>query len=164
MNKTYKKYNRSLFLFLSIVIFLGFIFSCKKVSETRSSSYQYKAIEKINFGLYNDALEELNLAVKANPSSVEGYYTRCMVKMELDRFKEALKDCGRAVSINKKSYQGYYYRGLVYLYFYEYEESLADFKNAKHYALKDKNNDYARRSHKYIQALRKRLQKEDSAV
>lgn len=152
--------SKSLWLVIIVVAFVVYMFACKGVGERGSSSYQLRALEKINLGLYGDALQELDLAVKANPESVEGYYTRCMVNTELDYLERALADCDMAISLDRKSYQGYYYRALTRLYFYDYEESISDFKQAKKYALKDKNNEFARNSHRYIKLIRERLDRE----
>ena len=162
MKQKCKKQKKSIFLILSVVLLTGFMFSCAKVNEDAANSYRTRAIEKMKLGLYSEALEDLNNAVISNPGSYSNYYVRCKVKTELERYDEALIDCNRAVSVNKRSYHAYYYIGSLYMYFYEYEKSLTDFKKAKRYALKNKDNYYARNSHQYIQLLRKRLQKEDT--
>jgi len=112
---------------------------------------------KMTQGLYAEAIFEANKILKMDPGFDKAYCSRCIAYINLKSYEAALRDCDTAIKIEKENYKAHYYRGIISLYRHDKKGALKYFKKAKKYALKHKNNFYARNSYRYISELKNSL-------
>jgi tetratricopeptide (TPR) repeat protein len=77
--------------------------------------------------LFQEALEDCNIALKSNPNHVPAYENRQYIYYNLNKNKEALADAQRLIKLDPRNRLGYYTRGLIYMRLNEPTKALSDF-------------------------------------
>ena len=70
----------------------------------------YCALEK-----YENAIKDLNLAIKVNSFRIEAYFLRGQIKMLVENYNEALNDFDCVIRLDRRNPLAYFKRGVIYL-------------------------------------------------
>ena len=79
---------------------------------------------------YDQALSELNQAIKIDAKDAESYNNRGSIYTFKGRYQEALADFDQALKLNPRYAKAHYNRGLAYYYLGNYQNALADLTKA----------------------------------
>jgi len=91
--------------------------------------FAYKATYLVSLGMFENAIENYNLAEKEYKSD-ELYSGRAIAYTNLDKMEEALSDLNTAISINPNDARYYDWRGLVKNNLYDVNGAFEDFKKS----------------------------------
>jgi tetratricopeptide (TPR) repeat protein len=77
--------------------------------------------------LFQEALEDCNIALNAKPNHTPGYEDRQFIYYNLNKNKEALADAEKLIKLDPRNKLGYYTRGLIFMRLNDPAKALADF-------------------------------------
>jgi protein O-mannosyl-transferase len=77
--------------------------------------------------LFNEALEDCNVALATKPNHIPGYENREYIYYNLKKDKEAFADAQQLIKLDPRNKLGYYTRGLVYMRSNDPSRALTDF-------------------------------------
>jgi len=75
---------------------------------------------------FRQALEDCNVAIKANPNHGPAYENREFIYFNQARYKDAISDAGMLIKLDPGNHLGYATRGASYIHLNEPEKALAD--------------------------------------
>src|SRR5689334_3833401 len=107
----------------------------KETGDT-SSDHNNKGVELAQQHQYEAAINEFNLALKANPKNAKAYVNRGSIframhaQAQDGQFDDAIKDFTKAIEIAPKDPQGYMERGQTLVMQKQYTEALTDLNKA----------------------------------
>ena len=90
--------------------------------------------------LYQQALEDCNVALRNKPGDIAGLENRQNVYLNLFRDQEAIADANALIKLAPENKTGYFTRGVIYMRSNQIEKALTDFNKT---LLIDPNVDYA---------------------
>src|ERR1700736_1449315 len=96
----------------------------RKFTQNLAIAYQQRAFSYANDQRFQDALNDLNEAIKINPRDARAYEQRAAVEMRINDYDKALADYGEAVKTDPGEIRYHLYRGYIY-------EMRADLQNAR---------------------------------
>ena len=79
---------------------------------------------------YDDAIEDMNKAIKLYPDFAEGYYNRANLFAISGKLPEAYDDYTRAIELNPNFAEAYYNRGLVQIFMKDTRKGCLDLSKA----------------------------------
>lgn len=123
-----KKYTFST-ISLTIMLFLSLLLISCGVNENKSRLHLDRGVDFIYQARHEQALAELEKAVKYNPKSAEAHYYRAACKRNLKNVEGALEDYKKAIELNPEYADAYFNIASIYDY-------LQDRKTACFYYLK----------------------------
>jgi len=86
----------------------------RKYTQNLAIAYQQRAFSYANDQRYQDALNDLNEAIKINPRDARAYEQRGAIEMKINDYDRALADFGEAIKINPGEIKYHLYRGYIY--------------------------------------------------
>jgi tetratricopeptide (TPR) repeat protein len=95
------------------------------------------AMQIILVGRKQEALQQLNVAVKLDKNCVSAYIPRGSIRSEIGDMKGAISDLNKAIELRPDFSLGYYHRALALLKLGEKKSAQRDLKKALHLAPKD---------------------------
>src|SRR5436305_5531525 len=107
----------------------------KETSDT-SSDHNNKGVELAQQHQYEAAINEFNLAIKANPKSAKPYVNRGSIframhaQAQDQQYDDAIKDFTKAIEIAPKDPSGYLERGQTLVMQKQYTDALTDLNKA----------------------------------
>jgi tetratricopeptide (TPR) repeat protein len=109
--------------------------------------------------LYQQAIEDCNVALEINPALAAAYEKRALIYSDLGKQKEAFADANSLIRFDPDNKLGYYIRGTLYAGMNEIDKGLADFNKAislspdYHKALSNRGTLFLNYYKKYPEAL-----------
>jgi tetratricopeptide (TPR) repeat protein len=91
----------------------------KRLNSTSTRTYSY-----------DEAIDDVNKAIKLYPEFAEAYFNRANVSVKLKDYKAAIVDYTTAISLNDRFPAAYYNRGLAKIYTGNTEGGVADLSKA----------------------------------
>jgi tetratricopeptide (TPR) repeat protein len=77
-------------------------------------AYQQRAYSYANDQRFQDALNDLNEAIRINPRDAHAFEQRAAIEMKMIDYEKALADYGAAININPGEIKYHLYRGYIY--------------------------------------------------
>lgn len=115
-------------------------------------AYNARGLESFNKKDYQDAFDDLSLAINADPAAPTPYINRCVIYLHAwKRYREAIEDCSEAIRIGTRSSMAYHYRGYAHEMSNSRAEAIADYKKALEL---DPRNDAARNNLARVESSR----------
>jgi len=105
-------------------------FAERRQSESAALAHRKSSQSALDSSEWQKALDEANLAVKAEPKNAEGYYLRGRGRLGLGRSPEACDDFTQALALNPNHAEAYHYRGHADFGLGQYEKAAGDFAEA----------------------------------
>lgn len=93
--------------------------------------YIFKGIDHRMKGDLNDAIAELNAAVKLNSAYPPSYNERGFAYYRMGKYKQAVDDFDRAIKIEPGYIDAYYNRSITYYVSQDYKKASKDIEKAK---------------------------------
>ncbi|KAF0130346.1 MAG: hypothetical protein FD155_1646 [Bacteroidetes bacterium] len=125
-----------------LLLFVITISSCGP-NIKKSERHLTAGIDKIFQARHQEALEELNLAIRYNPESSEAFYYRGACKRNLQDIEGAIEDYKKSIELNPAYADAYFNLGSIYDYLQD--RSMACYYYIKAEALGRPNtNEYTR--------------------
>lgn len=100
-------------IFIIGILFLGFSFGCGP-NEKKSEEHLQLGIDKIFQARHQEALEEMNKAIRYNPQSSEAFYYRGACKRNLQDLDGAIEDYKKSIELDPNFAEPYFSLGLLY--------------------------------------------------
>ena len=94
-----------------ILILFIFLFSYSTYSQTAEQFY-FSGLEKLQKGVYEDALSDFNKAIEIDSNYAIAYTRRGAVKRRLKDYLGSIKDLNKAIKINPYDTLAYSLRGI----------------------------------------------------
>ena len=130
MEKTHYNYLTRAVLVLTI-LFIGWSIYDGALRESTLGESSYHAANKFfEDGMYKDALQSYNQAVKDNPSFIHAHRGIARSLMQLGRFEEALKKFDEVIDQEPNFGASYANRGILNDRMENYEAAIRDYKKA----------------------------------
>jgi tetratricopeptide (TPR) repeat protein len=79
---------------------------------------------------YDDAIEDINKAIKLYPDFAYSYYNRANLQAISNKLPEAYDDYSKAIELNPSFGEAYYNRGLVQIYMKDNRKGFLDLSKA----------------------------------
>ena len=86
----------------------------RKYTANLGIAYQQRAYSYANDQRFQDALNDLNEAVRINPRDAHAFEQRAAIEMKMIDYEKALADYGAAININPGEIKYHLYRGYIY--------------------------------------------------
>jgi tetratricopeptide (TPR) repeat protein len=86
----------------------------RKYTQNLAIAYQQRAFSYANDQRFQDALNDLNEALKINPRDARAYEQRGAIEMKINDYDRALADFGEAIKLNPGEIRYHLYRGYIY--------------------------------------------------
>jgi len=86
----------------------------RKYTQNLAIAYQQRAFSYANDQRFQDALNDLNEAIKINPRDARAYEQRAAVEMRINDYDKALADYGEAIKADPGEIRYHLYRGYIY--------------------------------------------------
>ena len=96
------------------------------INPENVEAYKKRAEYYCRLNLYQEALKDLNIAIRLSADNDMLFAMRSYVYSFLEHHQDALKDANKAIEINPKNMIAYYNRGVSYFFLGQNEEALAD--------------------------------------
>ena len=77
-------------------------------------NFLYRGVAKLNLQEYDEALEDLNMAVDLDSKSASAYHTRGRIYYEKREYEDAIKDFETSLNFNPQNEVAYYNLGMTY--------------------------------------------------
>lgn len=103
-------------------------------NEEVSYAYLAKGQIEVNRDEYEQGLENINQAVKANPKNSDAYRARGKINDEHNKHSDAIEDFTKALEIDSEDEISYYYRGQSNVSLGNYEDAIDDYTKAIEFA------------------------------
>jgi tetratricopeptide (TPR) repeat protein len=129
----------------------------RKYTQNLAISYQQRAFSYANDQRFQDALNDLNEAIKINPRDARAYEQRAAIEMKINDYDKALADYGEAIKANPGEIKYHLYRGYIYELRGDLQNAMADTEAAL--KISSKNKEALERK----QRLQKILQSQNAA-
>ncbi|MGD9562508.1 MAG: tetratricopeptide repeat protein [Pyrinomonadaceae bacterium] len=114
--------------------------------------YNSRGLEEFNDKKYQDAFDDISLAINADPKNPTPYINRCAIYIfAWKKYREAIEDCSEAIRIGTRSSMAYYYRAQAYEMTNVNEKAISDYKKALDL---DPRNDSARKGLERVELAR----------
>ena len=81
-------------------------------------------------GMYNEAIQKLDEAIRLNPSKAKHHYYKGKVLRLLKRYEEAIKEFDEAIRLNPNKAEYHEGKGIALYYLKRYEEAIKEFEEA----------------------------------
>jgi tetratricopeptide (TPR) repeat protein len=107
-----------------------------------ADSYFERGITLFDKDDFDEAINELNVAIGLNRSHAEAYYYRGRAYDEKGNFNQAVEDYTKTIELNEKNSSAYYSRGVIY--FYELNDADSATNDFKEVLKFDPNNKFAK--------------------
>ncbi|MBD2358841.1 tetratricopeptide repeat protein [Tolypothrix sp. FACHB-123] len=124
-------------LFLSAIAIFTFIFwtpaaNATPISHapTTASDFFQLGVNEIQQGNYQQAIADLNQAIKLESDFDQAYSDRCLAYLQLQEYHQAIADCTVAINLSPTNAQGYLNRGLANYRQQDYPAAIADYEQA----------------------------------
>gem|GEM_PF-933685 len=113
-------------------------------TEGNEAPLLQRALKHLKQEKYQQAIADLNEAIRINPQDAMAYTLRGSTKFALGRYEEAVADHNDAIRINPQYDRAYAGRGIAKFRLSRYEQAIADYNEAIH--INPQNDEtYARR-------------------
>ena len=103
--------------FLPLLFTLMTLASCTSenttIDPTQSKVHYDLALELAQYSLYQNSLEEFDLAIKFDPSNINAYRKKGLVQFGLKQYGDAEKLFKKAISLDPKNVQAHINLGMV---------------------------------------------------
>ncbi len=86
----------------------------RKYTQNMAIAYQQRAFSYANDQRFQEALNDLNEAVKINPRDARAYEQRAAIEMKINDYDKAVADYGEAIKANPGEIKYHLYRGYIY--------------------------------------------------
>ena len=86
----------------------------RKYTQNLAIAYQQRAFSYANDQRFQDALNDLNEAIKINPRDARAYEQRAAVEMRINDYDKALADYAEAIKTDPGEIRYHLYRGYIY--------------------------------------------------
>ena len=86
----------------------------RKYTQNLAIALQQRAFSYANDQRFQDALNDLNEAIKINPRDAHAYEQRAAIEMKINDYDKALADYGEAIKANPGEIKYHLYRGYIY--------------------------------------------------
>ncbi len=86
----------------------------RKYTQNMAIAYQQRAFSYANDQRFQDALNDLNEAIKINPRDARAYEQRAAIEMKINDYDKAVADYGEAIKANPGEIKYHLYRGYIY--------------------------------------------------
>jgi tetratricopeptide (TPR) repeat protein len=86
----------------------------RKYTQNLAIAYQQRAFSYANDQRFQDALNDLNEAIRINPRDARAYEQRAAVEMRINDYDKALADYGEAIKTDPGEIRYHLYRGYIY--------------------------------------------------
>jgi tetratricopeptide (TPR) repeat protein len=86
----------------------------RKYTQNLAIAYQQRAFSFANDQRFQDALNDLNEAIKINPRDARAYEQRAAIEMKINDYDKAVADYGEAIKANPGEIKYHLYRGYIY--------------------------------------------------
>ncbi len=113
-------------------------------AQLNKNYFYYRGRDYIVQGEYMEAIESLNILLRAEPDEFEGYFLRGVAKYNMDDLAGAMADFTRAIEENPAYTQAFQYRAITHSRMGMYNEALADFDKAITFRPNRSNSYYSR--------------------
>ena len=80
-----------------------------------------------SLGLYGQAIEDFNEAIKLKSDDESNYYNRGLAYYQLGQYSQAIEDFTNAIELNSYYQDAYYCRGQIYKELNKYNEAISDY-------------------------------------
>ena len=114
---------------IAIMLFVSLI-SVPSEAQVNKSYFVWKGRDMVMDSRYREAIETLNILLRADPDSYEGFFWRGVAKYNLDDLLGAERDFSATLNINPVYTVAYYFRGLVRSRLGNYDDAFSDFAEA----------------------------------
>lgn len=101
-----------------------------KTDNKTADAYYAKGNEFFDKSLWNDAIENYTLAIKANPRHDAAYANRGIAHIRTGNFDKAMADLNKSMLINPKSSLPYFNLGYIFAEVGAYDEALKNYSKA----------------------------------
>src|SRR5438445_7534876 len=98
----------------------------RKYVANLAIAYQQRAYSYANDQRFQDALNDLNEAIKINPRDARAYEQRAAVEMRINDYDKALADYGEAIKTNPGEIRYHLYRSYIYELRGDIQNAMAD--------------------------------------
>lgn len=118
-------------------------------------TYNERGLVAFNKKDFRKALEDVTLAINADPGSSTPYVNRCAIyAFGLKRYSDAINDCTYAIRLSARSSSAFNYRGFAYEMTNDKAAAIADYAKALEL---DPNNEAARANLNRLQPIKPTL-------
>jgi tetratricopeptide (TPR) repeat protein len=109
-------------------------FSCdvptlESVSKSQISDVEHLTVRGdtfLAFGRYEEALADLNLAIRLDPKNAKAYASRAVVFIRTNDFEQAFADLKMQIMLDKSDAMGYCNRGALFVVVKRFDRAIAD--------------------------------------
>jgi len=98
----------------------------RKYVANLAIAYQQRAYSYANDQRFQDALNDLNEAIKINPRDAHAYEQRAAIEIKINDYDKALADYGEAIKANPDEIKYHLYRGYIYELRGDLQNAMAD--------------------------------------
>src|SRR2546428_13503188 len=98
----------------------------RKYTQNLAIAHQQRAFSYANDQRFQDALNDLNEAIKINPRDARAYEQRAAVEMRINDYDKALADYGEAIKTNPGEIRYHLYRSYIYELRGDIQNAMAD--------------------------------------
>ena len=95
-----------------------------------AATYYNRGLEKCKLGRYEEAIKDLDKAIKLDPNYAEAYNDRGGAKAGLGRYEEAIKDLDKAIKLDSNYTEAYNNRGGARYMLGKYKKAIGDYDKA----------------------------------
>ncbi len=110
----------------------------RKYTQNLAIAYQQRAFSYANDQRFQDALNDLNEAIKINPRDARAYEQRAAIEMKINDYDKAVADYGEAIKANPGEIKYHLYRGYIYELRGDLQNAMADTEAALKISSKNK--------------------------
>ncbi|HXP34876.1 MAG TPA: tetratricopeptide repeat protein, partial [Chthoniobacterales bacterium] len=98
----------------------------RKYTQNLAIAYQQRAFSYANDQRFQDALNDLNEAIKINSRDARAYEQRAAIEIKINDYDKALADYGEAIKANPDEIKYHLYRGYIYELRGDLQNAMAD--------------------------------------
>jgi len=114
---------------IHLLAIIFFLLACTN-KEKEVNKLTNSALLKIENSNFNDAIIDLNKAIKLSPNNSKLYYIRGNTFFNIQQYSNAIADYDKAIEINEKYTDAYYNRANTYLLLDNIDKACSDFTTA----------------------------------
>ena len=116
--------------FIGAILFLFCMFADNAGAQVNKQYFVWVGRDMVMDSRYREAIETLNILLRADPDAYEGYFWRGIAKYHLDDLLGAEADFSTAIRLNPVYTQAYTYRAITRSRLGNYDDALQDFREA----------------------------------